>query len=766
MITATTLLLLPLLSSPDLQQGDSKIHVLEQNGQWLEILVDSQETEITTLKIVDGTDVEQTRVPAMTEQRHRFFLTEKGAPLRTRLVTLSLLDSTGTELTTTTNWAINPLVLPDHPSLTLTEAEIVDLKKRWPREPRTKRVLDKMQTRNDRRLTHDLLVPKTGGAWTQLYRCPDTHVFLEMVNFTKHRSPATGIVYTGSPYDECITTFRHKALGVQALEMALNYALTDDARYGERAVEILTRYALYYPDYQLHDRGNGTGPGSGKAFSQTLEEAQWLIDLARAYDLLRGSGLIDTYEQKHIEDGLFGPATELVANNNMGINNIQNWHNTALFLVSLQSGNVQMAREAAFGSEGMVEQLQQGVRDDGLWNEGSLGYHFFAAKAMLPMIQAIERSPINLDYSRVQDMFTAAFELIQPDFTLPMLNDGSQEDYEIGLRDEYEQILPMFANNPRLDDPMAIFGRGNNLSSVLYGRNDLVSEDWTDVKSTIFESSGLGVLRAGPYWQRSMAIMDYGPHGGWHGHYDKLGITAWMQGSKAVRECGADGYGTDIAEIYFRSTLGHSTVTVDGLNQAETEGQLGYFDLNGDATTVTASADGAYPGVAQRRLVHMTEEGHLLDMFEMQSNTSHTYDYVLHGMGSISTSLELNSGTLGFGGAYSYLSNVQSAVTNNDFEVSFTLEGVTKTVRVLGEPGTQVFLASSPGYPMGTTHPVLVVRRDATRTVFAAAITEGETLVTGFDFELIDDGFDPILSVTRPNDAGDRQLSFTPGSGI
>jgi heparinase II/III-like protein len=766
MISATTLLLLPLLGSPELPQGNSTITVLEQDGQWLEILVDSREAEITTLKIVDGADVEQTRVPARTEQRHRFFLNEKGSPLRTRSVTMSLLDLAGNELTSSTGLVINPVVLPDHPSLALTEAEIVDLKKRWPRDPRAKRVLDELQLRNDRRLNHKVLVPKTGGAWAQLYRCPDTNVFLQMVNFFEHRSPATGIIYTGSPYDECVITFRHRALGVQAFEMALNYVLKDDARYGQRAADILVRYANHYRSYKFHDRNNGTTRGGGKAFSQSLEEAQWMIDLARAYDLLRGSGLLDQTQIKHIEDDLLGPAAELIRANNMGIHNIQNWHNTAMFLASLQVGNLQLARKAAFGPAGMAEQLQQGVRDDGLWVEGSLGYHFFAAKAMLPMIQAIERSSITLDYSRVQDMFTAAFDLIQPDFTLPMLNDGSQEDFEIGLREIYEQVLPLFANIPRLDDPMAIFGRGKGLNSILYGRSDLISENWQDVTSTNFEDSGLGVLRAGPYWQRSMAILDYGPHGGWHGHYDKLGLTAWMQGSQAVRECGADGYGTNIAEIYFRSTLGHSTVTVDGLNQQGTEGEMGYFEFDGDATTITASADSAYSGVAQRRLVHLTEAGHLVDMFEINSSTNHTYDYVLHGMGTVTTALELNPGSTGFGGAYAYLSNVQSAVTNNDFEVSFTLDGITKTVRILGEPGTQVLLASSPGYPIGTTHPVLIVRRDATRTVFAAGITEGESMVPGFDIELQDDGLDPKIIVTRPNDAGDIHLSFSPGSGI
>lgn len=747
-------------------QNPSEIYVLGQDGTALEILVDHNGAEIATLRITDGADVEQVRIPAGREQRHSYFVPSKGDPLTLRNLTLELVDPASGDLLDTEHASvIDPLVLPsDEPSLTLTATELRVLRKNWNLDQRTGNALDLLKQRADRRLGNRLLVPKTGGEWPQLYRCPDTHVRLEMIDFHTHRSPNTGKVFHGSPYDEAITTYRHKALGIQAFEMALMYQLTTDIRYAERAEEILLTYAQLYPTYELHDRFGTTRKDAGKAFSQTLEEAQWLIDLVRARDLLRGSGLIDQYEEHALATQLFDPAIAVIQRNNIGIYNIQCWHNTALFLAGLQSGNLEAAREAAYGATGMTEQLAQGIRADGIWHESSLGYHFFAVRGMLPMVHAASRSGVQIDYAPMKAMFTSAWDLMQPDYSLPSLNDGAREDYERTLRDEYEQALALFPTEARLNDPLAAFGRGNSLPAVLWGSTSIRNEGWKDVESTHFDSTGLAALRSGPRDRRTMALVDYGDHGGYHGHYDKLGLTLWMQGGLAIREAGADGYGQSISEEFFRSTLAHSTVVVDGMNQLEACGTSAYFDT-AEGSTISTKVEGAYTGVTMRRLVHVTEEGHAADMFEAVGSGQHTFDYVLHGNGSVTTNLSLVEGSTGFGGAYSYLRNVKMATTDADIEVNFTFEGITSRVKILGEPGTTVFLAEAPGAPIGTTHPILIVRRSGDHATFAAGITEGAPSA-GFDVDLDTQGWEPKLEVQRPGASDLRRLSFDSQPGI
>jgi len=237
-----------------------------------------------------------------------------------------------------------------------------------------------------------------------------------------------------------------------------------------------------------------------------------------------------------------------------------------------------------------------------------------------------------------------------------------------------------------------------------------------------------------------------------------------MQGSLAIREAGADGYGQAISEDFFRSTLAHSTVVVDGANQAEACGTSAYFDTE-SGSTISTKVEDAYPGVTMRRLVHVTEEGHAADMFEVTGSTLHTFDYVLHGNGSVSTNLNLSEGSTGFGGAYSYLRNVKSATTDGDIEIRFTHEGMTNRIKVIGEPGTTVFLAEAPGAPIGTTHPILIVRRIGDHATFAAGITEGAPM-GGFQVDLDTQGWEPKLEVQRPGSAELRRLSFDSQPGI
>lgn len=758
---------LSLAASPTFAaQSGSEIHVLGQDGTALVVLVDNNQKAEATLRIKDGPDTREIRVAGGRESRYRYEIPTRGNPLAERILQIDLrVAATGDYLDADTVSAVEPLELDDaEPGLTLTTRELMTLRKNWSSDPRTKSVFDKLKQRCDRRLGNRLLVPKTGGSWPQLYRCPDTHVRLEMIDFHTHRSPATGKVFTGSPYDEAITTYRHKALGVQAFEMALLYHLTGDMRYAERAEQILMIYAHRYPNYELHDRFGTQRKDAGRAFSQTLEEAQWLVDLVRARDLLRGTGLIDTYEDHTLRTQLWEPAIAVIQRNNVGIYNIQCWHNTALFLAGTESGDYTTAFEATYGTTGLVEQLAQGIRADGIWNEGSIGYHFFAIRGMLPMIHAIERTGVQADYTAMKQMFLSAWDLVQPNFTLPLLNDGALESAELTLRDEYEQAYALFPNEPAIDDLLAAFGRGKSLSAVLWGSRDLPEEGWEDLESEHLADTGLGVLRTGPIESRTMALVDYGPHGGYHGHYDKLGLTLWMHGGLAIREAGSDGYGQSISEEYFRSTLAHSTVVVDGANQLESSGTPSYFDTS-TGTTLSTTVTDAYPGVTMRRLVHVTEEGHAADMFEATGTGTHTFDYVLHGSGNPSINLTMTEGTTGFGGAYSYLRNVKSATTDDDIVVTFTHEGITSKVTIVGEPGTTVFLADSPGAPIGSTHPILIVRRTGTQAVFAAGFTEG-TPTPGFDVDLDTAGWEPKLEVQRPGATDLRRLSFDQAPGI
>ena len=101
-----------------------------------------------------------------------------------------------------------------------------------------------------------------------------------------------------------------------------------------------------------------------------------------------------------------------------------------------------------------------------------------------------------------------------------------------------------------------IFGSEANAGKFLPGSVDLTN-------------MGVSTLRQDDFY----LIMDYGPHGGFHGHYDKGAITLYKN-STLVKDYGSASYGLPLHEQYLKRTLSHSTVLVDGNSQLETEGTL------------------------------------------------------------------------------------------------------------------------------------------------------------------------------------------------
>ena len=77
--------------------------------------------------------------------------------------------------------------------------------------------------------------------------------------------------------------------------------------------------------YKIHDRERKYNPGtSGKLFSQSLDEAVWAIDAARAY--LVASKAMTSEEQRQIKNGFLRPCAELLMGSR-DKGNWQVWHN-------------------------------------------------------------------------------------------------------------------------------------------------------------------------------------------------------------------------------------------------------------------------------------------------------------------------------------------------------------------------------------------------------------------------------------------------------
>jgi hypothetical protein len=74
--------------------------------------------------------------------------------------------------------------------------------------------------------------------------------------------------------------------------------------------------------------------------------------------------------------------------------------------------------------------------------------------------------------------------------------------------------------------------------------------------------------------RRTFLLLKYGRHGGGHGHPDKLGISLFSHGERMSPDLGTPGYGIALNDAWYRHTLSHNTVLLDGQSQPPATGRL------------------------------------------------------------------------------------------------------------------------------------------------------------------------------------------------
>src|SRR5213078_3500675 len=212
--------------------------------------------------------------------------------------------------------------------------------------------------------------------------------------------------FSGWPYDDVYIMHRHQEIADAARDMALAYRMTGEKRYAEKVREILLGYAQRYLTYELHNNKGKPELGGGRVASQTLTEATWLIKVTQAADLVWDT--LSSDERETLRMKLFYPAAvDVIQKHHMPIHNIQCWKNSAVGLVGFLYGDQDLINDAIDGDVGFRQQLEKGVTADGMWHEGSWGYHFYTISALMPLTEAARIAGTDLFNDKLKSMFTA-----------------------------------------------------------------------------------------------------------------------------------------------------------------------------------------------------------------------------------------------------------------------------------------------------------------------------------------------------------------------
>lgn len=561
-------------------------------------------------------------------------------------------------------------------------------------------------------------IPREGGGWSHAYVCPDHGVRLQQRG-GRNLCPIDGRDYHGYPIDNVVYSQRAGANADAVRQLGLAYRLTGKSEYAGKARRILMAYADLYPTLPVHDNNNRPDTRTGaRVMSQTLSEASWIVPLAFGYDLVRDA--FSAEDRRHIEDNLLRGAATVIRKNNAGKSNWQSWHNAALLEIGLLVGDGELTTLAIDSPTGGFRfQLRESITSDGPWFEGSWGYHFYALQPLLLTREMAGRAHLAVpEAGALKRMLDAPLMCVFPDGTLPNFNDsgytslaGEARWYDMGYR--------MFGD-PRY---LAVAGKGERtLEGLLWGAESLGSEAPAELGSTLLPEAGVAVLRVKGS-DHTLAIK-FGPHGGGHGHYDKLSFISYAEGTRMAADPGTQAYAAKTHGTWDKTTVAHNTISVDGkVQEAATGKLLDWVPLPG-ATLVRLDGGAAYPGIALERTIVLTAE-YALDFFRVSAagGEPHRYDWLYHNYGAVATPLPLQPySALPKENGYQHLTGARGAATADAWSAVFTQDSAHLRLRMLGEAGTEVVTGEGLGPDLRVPVPFVMARRNAPATRFVALL--------------------------------------------
>ncbi len=575
-----------------------------------------------------------------------------------------------------------------------------------------------------------LPVPMGPTGWYHHYFCPEHGVRLKYDYNRPHEHicPEDGKVWTGDEYDAYWRTVTHGSIVGKAVDLALVYALYGHEEYARAAGEILLDYADFYPEH-IRDKEKK------RIMWQSLDEATFILKPAQAYELIRDAGVLSEDEKRHIEEDWLRPTALFLRGERKTIHNIHCWYNAAICSLGLLLDDQELVDFAVEGPEaGFRQQIEKGVQEDGFWYEGSFGYHFYTIMAMQNLIISALNNGIDLaeELQVVKRMFLAPMLMADAQFVVPPTNDsglGNLMNY-VSL---YEIATHLFPRENSFPDFLAYTyentGRHRAMREALfYGRDELPRGERVEAGSANFTGVGLAVLRKLAGGSEKYVMFDYGPHGGGHGHPDKMNIIISGMGQVLAPDTGTAGYGLAVNKSWYRQTLSHNTIVVDRESQKPTQGELlGFHADGGDVQWVSAKAGEAYPDVNWQRTVFLADEGYIVVIDTLESPMEHIYDWVYHNYGELevltSDMRPCDRGEFGETIAYMVPNDLRSAASDHDIQAVWKLDGV-KWVQlsVMGQPGTEIYTGIGPGNPAKIDVPMMVIRRRGKDARFFAVV--------------------------------------------
>ena len=215
--------------------------------------------------------------------------------------------------------------------------------------------------------------------------------------------------------------------------------------------------------------------------------------------------------------------------------------------------------------------------------------------------------------------------------------------------------------------------------------------------STLFESLGYSILRNDNVY----ALMDYGPHGGVHGHADKLNLILFAsppggKGDEIGGEPQFHGYADPLHPQWTTQTIAHNTMAVDEQSQMANDGKLLIYEDTPNIKIMRAESPGSYPGVLLDRTVVVLPDA-VIDLYNGQSALSHKWDRTFRYQGKLAQMpIAKDAKPLGKSEGYQHIQVTAPQAASEMWQGDWETKAGKFQVDLAGAPNQQIFAGTGP----------------------------------------------------------------------
>lgn len=521
-----------------------------------------------------------------------------------------------------------------------------------------------------------------------------------------------------------------------------DHIVSGDEPAARRAVELLMHLTSFSFEPEHYDVG--------------MNYSVWAWQALMAYDALFDR--LDADQRRTLDNFFTRLGRAVLANdeywirNNIGggINNHLAWHKLMLGLLGLFYNERPLVHYALRGPRGMIELLERGCTDDGLWSESSLVYQFAAIVPMVMFADALRHAGADddlfsmtlADGRTLRQTLDSMFGVLFPDGTIPPIGDAYGHRAPLASQPIYETAWRVW-KDPRYAWLLA--RRSERPVEALWAPALPSAAPPPSIASRLYPEHGYVLLRSrrdAAYWDSDAwcAFLTY-DRSGVHCNADKLGLMLFGQRTLLLpdvegRATVPHAFSASIQRELNRGALSQNTVMIDGHDQqgvAQVLDLIEYRDLPAEKRVTAADRRGLlYAGVAQQRTICVTD-AYVLDVFQVRCDKPRSIDWIMHALdGQATRAAGPETKPVdppSRDGPWRWLAGFREAPVDATWTIAWQSGPVHLRLDMLAEPGTRVLECGYPvtDEPDTARLPMLLVRRRAASTVFAAVYTAGRS---------------------------------------